>query len=1142
MVERRSQPGLRVCTYKPCAEQTIRLNSLTQGCLSPIAAPFFLAVVLSLSAGCGGVASKSQTVQPPPPAQDFSITLSTTSLSLLQGGTSSPVNVSIAGQNGFTGTVQVSLSGLPSAVQSNPSSPFGIAAGASTSVLFGAASNAAAGNFTITAQGSSGSLSHSANLSLTVQTSVVSALPRTTYVRTGATAALDDPPSEPHHHHLVYHPSSKRLFIANRALNRVEVFSATDQTRLAQIDVPGASSLDLSSDGATLWVGTVTQEIVAIDNASLQVRTRYPIQPISPLPNSSFDRPEELIVLSSGNCLLRVRQSSGAQGLLALWSPATNSLTNLTSALPHGLAAMARTADHTKVLVAASDSTGVLTLLDSNGSILANPHTLGSGTIPLIAANSDGSRYAAVLASGASAQLFLLNGSLNPVGAPVSVSARGVTFSRDGKFLYVSQSGAPLAIAVFDGQNLQPIGQVADASIEGVSSEIEDADETQLLFGIANRGVSFVDASTPLPPIPVAPAFAAAPVAQPSEGPNVGGTSSSLAGQNFESSVQLKFGTHLATSVSVAGTTQMQAMSPPTVANGSVNLTAYFPSGWLALAPDAFSYGAQVLDLLPNAGAPTGGEAIQIYGYGFGSDPSKINVTIGGVSGTVQKVENVTALASSLGLDPTYPFSLERITLQTPAGTAGKADLSLTAPAGSLSIPRAFQYLQSVQVNSKAALYKFLLYDQNRQFVYMSATDHVDVFDLHAGAFKPGGLPLICFWSGQLLSGPCPNAGLRGMALTPDGSQLIVADFGSQTIYLLNPDNPVTPTSPANASFVRVGGVAGFAASGPSRVAATSTKTVFVGLSGQGGTSAACSSCLSQLDLTASPPTVQPAAEPEVTTVVGAPLVQATTAGDRVFLSFATAPGGPVGMWDAASPKHFTTSATGETSNDLAAAADGTMFATYAGSNAEIRGSDLTLQSSLANPELERLPGRVSVPGITLHPTGSLVYQPFLTGPAPPESPNPPPAPNLRGGVDILDAHSGRLRLRIFLPEPFAMRDTDVDGLHGGFLAIDENGQRIFALTASGLTIIQLASVPLGIGTLSPAAGPAAGGTVITIRGSGFQSGTTVTIGGKTASVTFKDINTLTVTAPALAAGSQQIVITNPDGEISTLDAAFTAS
>jgi len=128
------------------------------------------------------------------------------------------------------------------------------------------------------------------------------------------------------------------------------------------------------------------------------------------------------------------------------------------------------------------------------------------------------------------------------------------------------------------------------------------------------------------------------------------------------------------------------------------------------------------------------------------------------------------------------------------------------------------------------------------------------------------------------------------------------------------------------------------------------------------------------------------------------------------------------------------------------------------------------------------------------------------------------------------------------LPEPLAMLSTDIDALHGVFLAVDENGQRIFALTTSGLTIVQLANVPLAIGTISPASASALGGATLTIRGSGFQSGATVTIGGKSAATTFVDINTLTLTTPLLTAGPQQILITNPNGEIATLDVAFTAN
>jgi len=157
-----------------------------------------------------------------------------------------------------------------------------------------------------------------------------------------------------------------------------------------------------------------------------------------------------------------------------------------------------------------------------------------------------------------------------------------------------------------------------------------------------------------------------------------------------------------------------------------------------------------------------------------------------------------------------------------------------------------------------------------------------------------------------------------------------------------------------------------------------------------------------------------------------------------------------------------------------------------------------------------------------------------------------PGSPGVKGGIDILDAHSGVLRLRIFLPQQFM---TDVDGLHGSFLATDENGQRLFAITSSdgtpqnaALTVVQLAAVPLGIGTITPSTVPATGGAALTIRGSGFQSASAITINGKAASVTFKDASTLVVVTPALASGAQQIILTNPDGETVSLDAALFAN
>jgi IPT/TIG domain len=1003
-------------------------------------APLLLLTLMLIA--CGG----GQTIiSIPPAAPDFALAFSPATLSVTDGATSSPVNVSITAKNGFSGSVQITLSNLPAGLSSNPPSPFTVNAGASTSVIFGASTNATTGNFTIIAQAVSGALSHSASLPLIVNASTSPDLPRTTYARSDSVPALDDPVAEPHHRHIAFDAANKHIFVANRAMNRVEVFSTVDQMSVAQISVPGATSADISIDGATIWMGTVTEQAVAIDPISLQVKSRISIQPLSPIPNAIFSRPEELLPLSSGKIALRLRQSAAPQSLLALWDPVANSLTNLTPVEPalfqNGLGAMARTGNHTKLLVAANDSSGELAVFDSNGNAIVGPRGLGTGTIPFVAGNHDGSRFAVAFVSAGATQLILLDSALNQAAAPISLDIRSLAFSRDGNLLYLTHnsSGPPL-IDVFDASTLKSVGQIPDIALQGIPTEVEEADDSQLLFAHANRGVAFIDAAKPIALPSPAPSFAAAPVAQPSEGPFAGGTSVTLSGQNFESKAQLTFGQQLAAAV-ISSATQIQTTSPPSSINGAINLTAYFPSGWLALAPDAFSYGPQILNVLPNAGSKNGGDIIQIYGYGFGSDASTITAKIGPASATVQKVENVTAIAPSLALDSTYPFPLDRITLLSPAAAPGVSDISIASPAGSTTASSAFQYLQDARVFPKAGLYKFLLYDQKRQWLYLSATDHIDVFDLATMKFHS--TPLTA------PGGPAPNAGLRGLALTPDGSQLIVADFGAQNLYLLNPDTGAGST-------VHVGGVAGFLNSGPARVAATSIQTVFVSLSGEGSSSVACGGCLAQVDLTASPPTFQPAPQPEVTSLTGSPLVQSNAAGDRVFLAYDAVPGGPVGTWSASSPNQFATSLTTESATDLTVASDGSFFATHANGTTELRAADLTLAAIPATAELEQIPGRVDVPGAVLHSTGALLYQPFLTG-TPPAA---PPATGIRGGVDILDAHSGLLGLRIFLPEPFATLSTDTDALHGSFLAIDETGQRIFALTTSGLTILQLPSVP----------------------------------------------------------------------------------
>src|ERR1700690_2738404 len=78
--------------------------------------------------GCGGGGGSSG-VQPPPPHPDFLIAFSSPSLTIPQGGTSPPVTVSVTQENGFSGSVQIAVTGLPAGTSTMPGSPFTVVAG-----------------------------------------------------------------------------------------------------------------------------------------------------------------------------------------------------------------------------------------------------------------------------------------------------------------------------------------------------------------------------------------------------------------------------------------------------------------------------------------------------------------------------------------------------------------------------------------------------------------------------------------------------------------------------------------------------------------------------------------------------------------------------------------------------------------------------------------------------------------------------------------------------------------------------------------------------------------------------------------------------------------------------------------------------
>jgi IPT/TIG domain len=134
-------------------------------------------------------------------------------------------------------------------------------------------------------------------------------------------------------------------------------------------------------------------------------------------------------------------------------------------------------------------------------------------------------------------------------------------------------------------------------------------------------------------------------------------------------------------------------------------------------------------------------------------------------------------------------------------------------------------------------------------------------------------------------------------------------------------------------------------------------------------------------------------------------------------------------------------------------------------------------------------------------------------------------------GLFILDTHHGDVLGNIVLQNQI--------NVWAKTIAVDSTSQHVFMADSQGLTVLTLEAAPLAIGWISPAVASTSGSAVVTMRGSGFQTGTTVTIGGKSATAVYVDANTMQVTTPANAAGAAHVTVQNPDGETYSVDDAL---
>jgi DNA-binding beta-propeller fold protein YncE len=904
----------------------------------------------------------------------------------------------------------------------------------------------------------------------------------------------------------VYDQARKLLFVTVRQLNLVLVYSTVDNSLRATISVDQPQGIDESLDGKKVYVGTLTPNFAVIDPDLLQVIQTVPGPPLS---NPNFPGetlfPFTLAALSNGKVLVEATdgESISIAGGIFLWDPASGVFSSVTTPGPSGDLIISRSADRSKVLLGSQGEPSALALYDAATNSVAVSGTIEQGgAAPGVAAVSPNG---AQIAFPSGPNLVLYDASFNQTASiPLNFGTIGppqIAYSLDGKFIYVLANAEGLVgFAVLDATNFSVLG----AAPTGMT-QLFAVDETGMIFGSADRVVEFADVSSPSDVrLPFPSLFQFTPTLLNPTAP----TSVALAGLNFSSTdtYQMFFGpppsspnTKPAVNLSVASSMQLQMTAPQGNAPGATNATLARPDGWNEVLPDAVSYGPQILRLTTNAGPASGGTQLAIYGYGFLS-PST-TVTVGGNPATVTQVFGP-------GFISPFPFPMDRITLTTPAGTSGPADVIVTTPFGSTTLPGGFQYLAQAQVFPKIGLNQ-ILYDQSRQKLYMSNTNQnrIEVFSLTSMTFLA----------------PIPTgAEPYGIALTPDASKLAVVSAKNGTVGVINPDTQATVavypviTSSDSGSLCQ-----GFAFS----ITPAGSHGMFVGVD---CTALAANGTLHFLDLNTGGLSCDgiPFCDPSgmniaVPDTSGLYVLASSSDGNKVVIADEGSFPSLVASFDLTDntattfPLPFNQSVNPV---DATVNADANRLAINFG----IYTAQLATVSFLQDIDyLDAGTNSIGVAdGEKLNPSGSLLFVPRIAG------------ETTSSNVDVYDVNLGRIRMRINLP----------DGISETLncMALDETGSRIFLVTNSGVSILQIAQLPLSIATVTNSTAPV--GDQVTIRGSGFKIGATVMFGTVTASSSVVDANTITATVPSLSSGPYRITVKNPDGTQYSIDAAFSVN
>ena len=896
----------------------------------------------------------------------------------------------------------------------------------------------------------------------------------------------------------VYDRTHDLIFASDPAWNQVEVLSNKTHQVIKRIDISFPQGLDITQDGSTVWVGTQSQQVYAINTTTFATNRHL-------LPQFQFQpwTDSQLVALSDGTLLLTLQSGYGnGIGSYAIWNPASNSLNKANITLPIGGGSNGpvwRSGDGTRIYTYGVDSVNcglvIYNVATQTSSTSTSDEVCGFYTV-----NHDGSR----LVSENNAAVGLYDSSLNLIG-PVPLTEANSPYYFSGSFIF-SNEGSTLyevangRIATIDAASLQLIG-IAPAlnaqsqfwATQPASPSPFGVDGNGMLLDIQAFGIGFEDTSffqnygnntIPAPSAVTLSAYS---------GPQSGGTQISPYGA-FTLTPDVWF--HGTRGTAQLNASSLTITSPPSSTPGPVNLKYVYPDGTQLFTPLVFSYGPTPEYALTSGASPTGGAPGTITGWGMPVDSSGGSVTIGSNAATI------TSKATQYLPFTGEPFPTTSLNFTVPNGSPGWADISVTTPAGTGILPKALFYANSVTEYTSPDKLTSVLFDASRKQVYLTATDHVDVFSLSSKQFTSSLYPPAIGKTKQF----------TGLALTPDSSKLLVTDLQDGSLGVISPDTPansyVIPITPEYSPYNNC-------SDGPLYVAASADQKAFV-VTG----SLPALSCPAQGDLyvanlvtgTAARPTPA-ASSPCQFGLFSLPFFDATSADSTSDGSEVVISGQP------AAPSCLYSAQTGQYKNlqfggiSTQVSGDGNVLA---GNNAAgaAGGSDIfgDLQGNRINSLAQPVP---------LYPSPSAATQANL--------PLYQPVLNSSGSLqyiaypnyfEIIDVLHGRLLIRFSLTE--TIQNTAAP------IAVDPSGRYVFLITTNGLTVVDLGEAPLAVGHLSQAVVSA--GSQITIRGSGFDSSLTASVGAQAAAVSVTDQSTLTLTVPSALSGPADLILSRADG------------